>query len=101
MSGHVKDAFAKPDAHTFASLLTACRRAGDQQLALQVYRNSQDAGCNQSHILYDAAIAACQRPVDLDSAMQIYADMRRYAACQTASSPEIVCHSLAEKFIVS
>lgn len=73
----MQDHYQKPDGHTFASLLHACRQAGDQSLALKVYHNALDAACTHSLIIYDAAISACQSPVDLDSAMQIYADMQR------------------------
>ena len=72
----MQDNFQQPDSHTFASLLNACRRAGDQTLALKVYHNALDAGCRQCLVLYDAAIAVCQSPVDLTTAMEIYADMQ-------------------------
>lgn len=74
----LQDHHQKPDGHTFASLLHACCQAGDQTLARKVYDNALEAGCNQSLMIYDAAISSCQSPVDLDMAMQIYADMQRW-----------------------
>lgn len=74
----LQDHHQKPDGHTFASLLHACCQAGDQTLAHKVYHNALEAGCNQSLMIYDAAISSCQSPVDLDMAMQIYADMQRW-----------------------
>ena len=68
--------FQKPDAHTFTSLIDACRRSGDQDLALKVYGDALSSGCTQSMQLYAAAIAACQSPVDLDTAMDVYQEMQ-------------------------
>ncbi len=72
----LQDHFQQPDEHTFTSLIDACRRAEEQNLALKVYHNALSSGCTHSMLLYAAAIAACQHPVDLDTAMEVYGEMQ-------------------------
>lgn len=39
---------AKPNARTYASLIDACARAGDRELALRVYRKAMREGCGNA-----------------------------------------------------
>lgn len=69
----------KADAHTYASLVDACARAGRADLAIRVYHKALRERCDLSLLVYASAIAACRtaKPVDLTTAMDIYGDMQR------------------------
>ena len=73
----VQTAKKEPDSHTYTSLIDACWRAGDKDLAVRTYHNALSSGCTQSPHLYAAAIAACQHPVDLEAVMGIYSTMQQ------------------------
>lgn len=69
----------KPNVHTYSSLIDACSRAAEQDLAIRVYHKAMMDGVCQNLLVYTAAISACRssQRADLKMAMQIYKDLRR------------------------
>ena len=69
----------KPNVHTYSSLIDACSRAAEQDLAIRVYHKAMMDGVCHNLLVYTVAISACRSPqhADLKTAMQIYKDLRR------------------------
>eukprot|EP00899_Mesostigma_viride_P015587 jgi/Mesvir1/24029/Mv10769-RA.2 len=50
-----------PDVITYSSLITACERVGDAQLALQLFRDMCERGIAPDVVVYSALVSACNK----------------------------------------
>lgn len=70
----------KPNDRTFSTLIAACKRAGQAEMALSVYQTAMRQGVTQSLMVYYSAVEACastEGGPNLESALAVYADLKR------------------------
>ena len=58
----------KPNAHAYAALMTLCRKGGQWQQAIQIFREMQAVKLETDVIAFNAAIAACADGGDWEQA---------------------------------
>ena len=65
---HACIAGIEPNAHAYAALMTLCRKGGQWQQAMQIFREMQTVGIEIDKMAYNSAIAACAAGGDWEQA---------------------------------
>lgn len=86
----VEENRAEPDIQTFNTVMSACGRAGEWQLALDVMQAIREWGLLPNRVTYNTAISACGKGGQPDAALGLLEDMR-----QTESGPDAFSYNSA------
>lgn len=81
---------AEPDIQTFNTVMSACGRAGQWRLALEVMQAIRDRGLCPDRVTYNTAISACAKGGQTDAALELLLEMS-----QTEISPDAVSFNSA------
>lgn len=89
---------SKPDIQTFNTVISACGRAGEWELALEVMSQAKERrGLRLTRVTYNAAIAACGKGGRVERAVELLGEMRNAGLVPDAMSFNSAMLACAER----
>lgn len=89
---------SNPDIQTFNTVISACGRAGEWELALEVMSQAKERqGLRLTRVTYNAAIAACGKSGRVERAVELLGEMRNAGLVPDAMSFNSAMLACAER----